>query len=95
MAQAISSTREAKPKKSNKIKANPAAGETKKTAQKTKSAEIIPDDEDDDDDDPFAELEVEEGDLEDLRRRELLDDDPPASVAEDHEDADEDDIMGD
>lgn len=87
---------EPKPKKSNKSKVNPAASEAKKkTAQKAKSAEIVPEDEEEEEDDPFAEPEVEEGDLEDLRRRELLDDDPPASVAEDHEDAHEDDIMGD
>jgi cohesin complex subunit SA-1/2 len=65
-------------------------------AKKSKSREIIEDEEEEDD--PFTEDIPEEGTAEDLRRRELLDEDPPISVDEDpavEEDEEEDDIMGD
>lgn len=82
-------------KKIHRSKAEQATAVTKKAAKSapTMSAEIV---EEDGEDDPFAEPEVEEGDLDDLRRRELLDEEPPASVNDDNEGVeDEDDIMGD
>jgi cohesin complex subunit SA-1/2 len=86
-----------KEKKSHKSKAEQAAAAAAAAkvlkSEPAKSAEIIEGEEDEDD--PFAEPEVEEGDLEDLRRRELLDEEPPASVNEDYGAEDEDDIMGD
>ncbi len=78
--------------KSHKSNLEQAAAVGKKAA---KSAELV--EEEDEEDDPFDEPEVEEGDVEDLRRRELLDEEPVASVAGDSEgDQDEeDDIMSD
>ncbi|TAQ88730.1 hypothetical protein B7494_g2941 [Chlorociboria aeruginascens] len=72
-----------------------------KEATKTviaKSKEIV---EEDDEEDPFADEVPEEGTEEDLRRRELLDGDPPVSVDEEAGDrgqagdSDEDDMLGD
>ncbi|KAL2075119.1 hypothetical protein VTL71DRAFT_61 [Oculimacula yallundae] len=67
-----------------------------------KSNELAVDDEEEEDDDPFADVEPEEGTVEDLRRRELLDDEPEGSAEGDGDgevadgaDEDEDDIMGD
>ena len=79
-------------KRGHKNKAEQTADPAKK---KSKSAEIV-EVEEEEEDDPFAEL-VEEGDEEDLRRRELLDEEleSPESAAEDNEVTDEDDIMGD
>ena len=85
----------AKGKKSHKSKAQQAEG-AKKKAQK--SAELV--EEDEDEDDPFADIEPEEGTAEDLRRRELLDEEPegdadagegPIGGAEDEDD----DMLGD
>ncbi|KAF4634636.1 hypothetical protein G7Y89_g3456 [Cudoniella acicularis] len=93
-----------KGKKSHKSKAQQAEIAAKKAA---KSEVRIVDEESDEEDDPFADVEPEEGSAEDLRRRELLDDDAPVSVEENEdaaaaepdgdgdEDGDEDDIMGD
>jgi cohesin complex subunit SA-1/2 len=77
-------------KKSHSSKAEQVAPAAKKTA---KSTEVV---EEEDEDDPFAEPDAEEGDEEDMRRRELLDEGAPASVAEEVEvDEDEDDVMAD
>jgi len=85
-------------KKSHKSKAQQAAIAAKKAA---KSREFV--EEEDEEEDPFADdVEPEEGTAEDLRRRELLDEDPPVSVDEDEaedgegeaEDED-DDMLGD
>lgn len=91
----------AKSKKSHKSKAQQAADAAKKVAkEKVKSARVVQ--EEDSEDDPFAESEPEEGTAEDLRRRELVEDDDPLSpepngegpaVVEEEED--EDDVMGD
>jgi cohesin complex subunit SA-1/2 len=67
------------------------------TAKKPQSREIV-EEEEEDEDDPFAEDIPEEGTAEDLRRRELLDEDPPLSVddeAPNVEEDEEDDILGD
>jgi len=56
---------------------------------------------DDDEEDPFADVEPEEGTAEDLRRKELIDDDAPESVDWDanggvqEPGGDDEDIMGD
>lgn len=62
----------------------------------------IADDDEEHEDEPFVDVEPEEGTVEDLRRRELLDEDPPESVDEEGKnggahgvDADDDDVMGD
>lgn len=84
-----------KEKKSHKSKALQAADAKKAAA---KSAETV---EEDEEDEPFVEVEPEEGTAEDLRRRELLDEDaagsPEAEVDADDAEAEEeeDDIMGD
>jgi cohesin complex subunit SA-1/2 len=85
-----------KAKKSHKSKAQQAISSKKAT----KSAEIV--EEDDEEDNPFADAEEpEEGTTEDLRRRELLDDDvagsPEAEAdgASPVEEDEDDDIMGD
>jgi cohesin complex subunit SA-1/2 len=81
-------------KKSHKSKAQQDAAEIKSAA---KSTELV----DDEDDDPFAENEPEEGTAEDLRRKELLDEDGPESLDGDANSelqepgGDGDDIMGD
>ncbi|PVH74263.1 STAG-domain-containing protein [Cadophora sp. DSE1049] len=82
-----------KTKKSHKSKAQQAADAKK--APKSKELAV-----EDDEDDPFADVEPEEGTVEDLRRRELLEEEPEGSVegngeAADGADEDEDDIMGD
>lgn len=62
-----------------------------------KSKELV--DIEDDEDDALEEVEPEEGTEEDLRRRELLDDEPPISVADedeaDEEVDDDDEVLGD
>jgi cohesin complex subunit SA-1/2 len=86
-------------KRSSKSKAQQATTVTNKGM---KSAEVV-DDNEEQDEDPFADVEPEEGTVEDLRRRELLDEEPPESVDEDGENGeaqgvdadDDDDIMGD
>lgn len=73
-----------------------AAQGSKALAKKAKSKEIA--EEEDDEDDPFADELPEEGTVEDLRRRELLDEDPPMSADEDAPTAEEDednDMLGD
>ncbi len=85
-----------KAKKGHKSKAQQAAAETKQRAAKSK--ELV--EEEDEEDDPFADVEPDEGTVEDLRRRELLDEELDGSVdgdggAGDVEEEDEDDIMGD
>lgn len=79
---------EPKPKKS---RARPqAAADTRKQ----KSKEVVEDDEEDD----IVEDEPEEGTVEDLRRRELLDGEPEGSVGDDgdaNDAEDDDEIMGD
>jgi cohesin complex subunit SA-1/2 len=86
-----------KGKKSHKSKAQQAADLAKKLA-KEKSARVA---EEDSDDDPFADEEPEEGTAEDLRRRELVEDDEPLSVEENGEgpavveEEEDDDVMGD
>ena len=85
----------AKKSKSHKSTADQNAALTKKAS---KSAEMVEEEEEEEEeeDDPFAEPDVEEGDEEDMRRRDLLDEEHPASVAEENEGAEEeDDIMGD
>ncbi|CAG8975381.1 hypothetical protein HYALB_00009522 [Hymenoscyphus albidus] len=98
-----------KASKSHKSKAQQAAIAARKAGATKSDERVTNEDEDDpieDDDDPFADVEPEEGTVEDLRRRELLDNDPDESV-EGHEnengngepvpegDEDEDEIMGD
>ncbi|KAH7377517.1 nuclear cohesin-like protein complex subunit [Cadophora sp. MPI-SDFR-AT-0126] len=83
-----------KAKKSHKSKAQQAADAKK--AAKSKEFAV----EEDEEDDPFADVEPAEGTAEDLRRRELLEEEPEGSVEGDGEaaggtDEDEDDIMGD
>ncbi|MAD83821.1 MAG: hypothetical protein CL912_12740 [Deltaproteobacteria bacterium] len=78
-----------KAKKSHKSKAQQAA-DAKKAAM---SKEIAVEEEDEDD--PFADVEPEEGTVEDLRRRELLEEGSEGSVEGNGADEDEDDIMGD
>lgn len=74
-----------KGKKSHKAKADQAANPV------AKSREVVEDVED-----PFIEVEPEEGTAEDLRRRELLENDLPHGVEDDEDGgAEEDDIMGD
>jgi len=86
-----------KGKKSHKSKTQQAAAAAKKSS---KSKEIVEEEDDEeDDDDPFADAEPEEGTVEDLRRKELLED-PPISVDENDDiaaspEVDDDDIMGD
>lgn len=84
-----------KAKKSHKSKAQQVEDARKKAM---KSRELV--EEDEDEDDPFAEVEPEEGTAEDLRRRELLDEEPegdegagegPAGGGEDEDD----DMLGD
>jgi len=85
-----------KGKKSHKSKAQQAADTTRKAA---KSREIVDEEEEEEEDDPFAEEEPEEGTAEDMRRRELADDELHASVDENEEEEagaeDEDEVMGD
>lgn len=90
---------EPKPKaKRGGSRAKSQSAEAKKKAT-AKSAEVVEDEEEEDD--PFAEVEPEEGTVEDLRRRELLDDEPePEEEPEengkaDGDDEDDDDVMGD
>lgn len=91
-----------KPKtsKSHKSKAQQATIAARKAAT-AKSDERIVDEEEEEEDDPFADMEPEEGTREDLRRRELLDEDPDdeiESVGEENgkpAQEDEDEIMGD
>lgn len=66
-----------------------------KPAAKTKSREIV--EEVEEEDDPFDEDIPEEGTAEDLRRRELLDEDPPVSIDEQDPAAESeaDEVMGD
>ena len=83
-----------KGKKSHKSKNQQAAVAAK---NHMKSKEVV--EEEDEEDDPFADDEPEEGTVEDLRRKELLED-PPISVDENDNvatspEADDDDIMGD
>lgn len=69
---------------------------SKDPAKNAKSKEFA--EEEEDDEDPFADELPEEGTVEDLRRRELLDDDPSLSVDEDAAAAEEDednDMLGD
>lgn len=85
----------AKAKKSHKSKAQQTVNAKEKAS---KSAERVEDE--DDEDDPFADIEIEEGTVEDLRRRELLDEEPEGSGEENGEPAggaeeEDDDIMGD
>jgi cohesin complex subunit SA-1/2 len=79
-----------KGKRGLKTKADQAA-----VNQAAKSKEVV--EEDVDEADPFAEDVPEEGTVEDLRRRELLEDDPPLSVGDNEGGGleEEDDIMGD
>ncbi|KAL5329449.1 hypothetical protein ACEPPN_002961 [Leptodophora sp. 'Broadleaf-Isolate-01'] len=84
-----------KAKKGQSSKAQQAADAKKKVAKSKELAE-----EEEDEDDPFADVEPEEGTVEDLRRRELLEEEPEGSVDGNGEPAggaeeDEDDIMGD
>jgi cohesin complex subunit SA-1/2 len=83
-----------KGKKSHKSKAQQAADAAKKAL---KSKELVEEEEDEDEEDPFADIEPEEGTAEDLRRRELLEEEP--AVSEDGEgesrNDEEDEIMGD
>ncbi|KAG4435159.1 hypothetical protein IFR05_009359 [Cadophora sp. M221] len=84
-----------KSKKGQSSKAQQAAEAKNKVA---KSKEFAEDEEDEDD--PFADVEPEEGTVEDLRRRELLEEEPEDSVEGNGEPAggveeDDDDIMGD
>lgn len=67
-----------------------------------RSAEMV--DEEEEEEDPFADIEHEEGTVEDLRRRELLDEEPEGRGDETggeeeggggHEDEEEDEVMGD
>jgi cohesin complex subunit SA-1/2 len=74
-----------KTKKSHKSKAEQAAN------QAAKSKEVV----EEDDEDPFADIEPEEGTAEDLRRRELLEDEPAPSVDGGEAAGVDDDIMGD
>jgi cohesin complex subunit SA-1/2 len=83
-----------KMKKSHKSKAQQAAT-AKKAAEK--SAEKV---QEEDDDDPFMDVEPEEGTTEDLRRRELLDEDlagspEPEADGAGAQEEDDDDVMGD
>ncbi|KAK0123713.1 hypothetical protein ONS95_008722 [Cadophora gregata] len=85
-----------KAKKSHKSKAQQAADAKKKAAKSTELAV----EEEEDEEDPFADVEPEEGTVEDLRRRELLEEEPEGSVegngdAADGSGEDDDDIMGD
>ncbi|CZT07931.1 related to nuclear protein SA-1 [Rhynchosporium graminicola] len=82
--------------KNGKSTSHPKVGDKQTTAK----SDILAVDEEDEEDDPFADVEPEEGTVEDLRRRELLDDEPEASLDGDGvpnggADEVEDDIMGD
>lgn len=90
-----------KAKKSHHSKAKQAAAERKKAAL---SKEVVEEgDDEEEEEDPFADVEPEEGTVDDLRRRELLEDEPeePAEgegegeAADGAEEEDEDEIMGD
>jgi cohesin complex subunit SA-1/2 len=86
----------AKGKRSHKSKAQQGA-DAKKQAQ-AKSTELV--EEEEDEDDPFADVEPVEGTAEDLRRRELLDDEPEGDYDEAEGDAgggeeEDDDMLGD
>lgn len=83
-----------KAKKSHKSKAQ----QTANTQKNAKSAEVI--EEEESPDSPLSELELEEGDAEDLRRRELVEDDAIDNHEEEDvtgppEDDDDDEVMGD
>ncbi|KAI9052181.1 hypothetical protein LZ554_003541 [Drepanopeziza brunnea f. sp. 'monogermtubi'] len=89
-----------KAKKGHPSKAKQAATDAKKS---TLSKEFVEEDEEEEED-PFADVQPEEGTVEDLRRRELLEDDPEDPVEANgngdaaggvEEDEDEDEIMGD
>ncbi|KAJ9134649.1 Cohesin subunit psc3 [Pleurostoma richardsiae] len=87
-------------KKSSSSKGKQPAGAGAKTA--ARSEEIVVADDESEDEDPFADDEPEEGTAEDLRRRELLEEDEPESEeGEDGNDQandgmdEDDDILGD
>ncbi|CAL3969074.1 unnamed protein product [Diplocarpon coronariae] len=86
-----------KGKRSQPSKTKQAAGNSRKKPALSK--EIV--EEEEEEEDPFADAEPEEGTVEDLRRRELLEDEPEGSTEGDDGPAgggtedDEDDIMGD
>ncbi|PBP17086.1 STAG domain-containing protein [Diplocarpon rosae] len=88
-----------KAKKTHQSKEKQAAGNARK--KPVLSKELVEEEEEEEEDDPFAHVEPEEGTVEDLRRRELLEDDPEGSIEgnDDPPDGgtedDEDDIMGD
>ncbi|PFH57132.1 hypothetical protein XA68_15472 [Ophiocordyceps unilateralis] len=90
-----------KPAKKPMLAKPQLASKTRKSAisDETVAAEADGDDNDNDDDNIFHQVEPEEGSREDLRRRELLDDEPPVEDESDAgpgptDDAD-DDVLGD